>query len=286
MLVKKKRRTKIVCTIGPACDTESIISEMIYAGMDVARFNLSHGPREEHGRRIDMVRSAGRKLNKRIGIMLDTRGPEIRLGYFRHGFAKLVKGSEFILTTIEVEGSSDMVSVSLKSLPDIVAPGSVILLDDGNIQVEVTKIHGGRVFTKVLNDGFLRDRKKVSIPGASIDLPAVCENDRLDLIYGAGQKIDFVAASFIRSAGDVLEVRKVLEEAGSRAHIIAKIESVQGIENLDEILATSDGVMVAREIWGWSTLPKKFHYYRKNDKCFTEVGQAGYNGHPDVGVNG
>lgn len=245
--MKKRRRTKIVCTLGPACEDEEILYQMILAGMDVARFNFSHGTQEEHGKRMELVRRASARAKKRIGIMLDTRGPEIRLGNFEGGQAFLKKGDTFVLTTHQVAGNSKEAYVSLKILPQLVSPGSVILLDDGNIQLEVLETGKDKVVTKILNDGIISDRKKVSLPRAKLEgLPALDEKDKSDIFFGASQNIDFVAASFVRSADDVLEVRHALEEAGSDARIIAKIESVQGVEALDEILKTADGLMVAR----------------------------------------
>jgi len=243
----KRRRTKIVCTLGPACDDEETLFQMILSGMDVARLNFSHGSQEEHGRRMDLVRRASQRAGKRIGIMLDTRGPEIRLGAFREGKAILRKGSCFVLSTREVLGDSSGSSVSLKMFPAVVSKGTLVLLDDGNIQLEVVDVSEDQVVTRVLNEGVISDRKKVSVPGARLSgLPAVDGKDRDDILFGATKGIDFVAASFIRSARDVLEVRKVLEDAGSRAKIIAKIESVEGVESLDEILKIADGLMVAR----------------------------------------
>lgn len=243
----RKRRTKIVCTLGPACDDEETLYQMIISGMDVARLNFSHGTQEEHGRRIDLVRKAAQRAGKRIGIMLDTRGPEIRLGLFKSGRASLKKGSQFKLTTRDVQGDASIAQVMLPDFSRYVSRGSLILLDDGNIELECIDVSNDEVVTRVLNDGVISDRKKVSIPGAKLEgLPAVDEKDRKDLIFGASKGVDFVAASFIRSARDVLDVRRVLEEAGSRAKIISKIESVQGVENLEEILKVSDGLMVAR----------------------------------------
>ena len=260
----RRRRTKIVCTLGPACEDEEILYQMVLAGMDVARFNFSHGTQEEHGKRMELVRRASRRAGKRIGIMLDTRGPEIRLGRFEGGRARLEKGSIFELTTEEIMGNSQMASVSLRSLPDIVARGSTILLDDGNIQLEVVEARGDRVVTRVLNDGVVSDRKKVSLPGVRLKgLPAVDEKDKSDILFGARQGIDFVAASFVRSAEDVLDVRRVLEEAGSSAKIIAKIESVEGVEALDEILATADGLMVARGDLGVEYPPEEIPVLQK-----------------------
>lgn len=240
------RRTKIVCTIGPACEDEGILVQMIEAGMDVARFNFSHGTREEHGKRMDLVRKASKVAGKRIGIMLDTRGPEVRLGTFEGGRAKLTAGSPFVLTTEGVVGNAHVAHVSLETFPQVVSIGSTILLDDGNIQLRVTEIGRDFVKTEVLNDGIISDRKKVAVPGAKLDMPILDEVDLEDIRFGARHGIDFVAASFVRSAEDVLAVRRALDDIGCKARIIAKIESVQGMEALDEILTAADGLMVAR----------------------------------------
>ncbi len=246
-MAARRRRTKIVCTIGPSCDDEETVFKMICAGMDVARFNFSHGTQEEHGVRMETVRRAARRAGRRIGLMLDTRGPEIRLGQFDGGKALLEEGAPFVLTTKDVKGTSREATVSFSGFPDVVRPEHLVLLDDGNIQLEVLEVDSDKVVTKVLNTGVISNRKKVSVPGSRLEgLPGVSDRDREDIRFGALNGIDFIAASFIRSSGDVLAVRRVLEEAASRARIIAKIESVYGVEALDEILKTSDGLMVAR----------------------------------------
>jgi pyruvate kinase len=242
----KKRRTKIVATIGPSCDDPETLYKMVLAGMDVARFNFSHGTHEEHGRRIKAVREAAARCGKRVGIMLDTRGPEVRLGLFQEGSAELKRGSIFTLRNYDVLGTSEEAEVSLKSLPGLVKKGSTILLDDGNIRLKVIDCTDDSVITEVQNDGVIKDRKKVSLPGCHIDLPAADEKDRSDIAFGASLKVDFVAASFIRTADDVREIRKLLEESGSNAAIISKIECQEGVRNLSEILQESDGLMVAR----------------------------------------
>jgi len=257
------RRTKIVCTIGPACEDEDTLYRMILAGMDVARFNFSHGTHEEHGRRIDAVRQAAARVRKRIGIMLDTRGPEIRLGLFEGGRALLQKGQTFTLTTQEVLGNSRAAHVGLPGFPGIVSAGSRVLLDDGNIALLVTGASGESVTAEVLNSGVISDRKKVSVPGASLDLPIVDERDVADLRFGARAGVDFVAASFVRSAADVAEVRRTLGAAGSRARIISKIECIRGVERLNEILEASDGLMVARGDLGIEFPPEEIPLLQK-----------------------
>ena len=257
------RRTKIVCTIGPACEDVDTLYRMVLAGMDVARFNFSHGTHEEHGRRIDAVRRASAKAKKRVGIMLDTRGPEVRLGAFEGGKAFLEKGQSFVLTSEDVPGNSHICHVSLPDFARLVAPGSTIFLDDGNITLLVTAVSGQEVATKVLNSGPVSDRKRVAVPGAPLDLPIADKGDIADLRFGAEAGVDFVAASFVRSASDVEEIRRILREAGSRAKIIAKIESVRGVENLGEILEAADGLMVARGDLGVEFPPEEIPLLQK-----------------------
>lgn len=273
-MAARRRRTKIVCTIGPSCGDEETVFQMICAGMDVARFNFSHGTQEEHGARMEAVRSAATRAGRRIGLMLDTRGPEIRLGQFGGGKVFLEEGTLFVLTTDDVMGTSQKAAVSFTGFPDIVRPESLVLLDDGNIQLEVIEVGRGRVITRVLNTGVISDRKKVSVPGSRIEgLPAVNDKDRDDIRFGAENGIDFIAASFVRSSGDVLDVRRVLEESGSQARIIAKIESVYGVRALDEILKTADGLMVARGDLGVEYPPEDIPILQK--RMITEANKLG-----------
>jgi len=240
------RRTKIVCTLGPASESVEIQKRMIEAGMNVARYNFSHGTHEDHARRMRNTRQAAKETGKIIALMLDTKGPEIRLGTFRQGKALLKEGDLFTLTTRAVEGTEREVSVLYPGLPEDVQPGNFLLLDDGNIRLEVLEIKGTDILCRVLNGGVLSDHKKVNVPGVRLGLPALSPQDIADLRFGAEQGVDFVAASFVRKAADVIAIRRVLEEAGSDAHIIAKIESREGVDNLDEILKVADGLMVAR----------------------------------------
>lgn len=259
----RRPRTKIVCTIGPACQSEDILVQMIHCGMSVARFNFSHGTREEHGARINLVKAASRRAGRRTGLMLDTRGPEIRLGLFEGGRAHLRPGQRFVLTSKDVTGTSEIATVTYKKLPERVSKGSRILLDDGNIVLEVDEVSGEAIFTRVLNEGVISDRKKVSVPGVDLGLPALDPRDVEDIKFGASMGIDFVAASFVHTAGDVLDVRRVLEESGSSAQIIAKIESVAAVKNLDEILKASDGLMVARGDLGVEFPPEEVPLLQK-----------------------
>jgi pyruvate kinase len=259
----QRRRTKIVCTVGPSCESEDVLYQMILAGMDVARFNFSHGTHEEQGKRIEAVRRAAARAGKRVGLMLDTRGPEIRIGTFAEGRAYLERDSTFVLTTKEQVGDSGIANVSYPGFPGIVAPGQTILVDDGNIILTVLDVAGDTVTTRVLNPGVVSNRKKVSVPGSDLPMPILDSQDISDLHFGASVGIDFVAASFIRSSEDVEEVRRVLSLAGSRARVIAKIECVRGVDNLDEIIQAADGLMVARGDLGVEFPPEEIPILQK-----------------------
>ena len=240
------RKTKIVCTIGPASENLRVLKELLQNGMNVARLNFSHGTHAEHKKRIDLIRQASRESGIPVAIMLDTKGPEVRTGVFENGKAVLREGERFILTTEEVMGSRERVSVNYKGLPRDVLPGMEILLDDGLIALEVEAVDGAEIIGVVKNGGEISDRKKVSVPGASINLPGLSDKDMEDIAMGVREGVDFIAASFIRSAADVLNIRKVLEEQSAGISIISKIENRQGVDNIDEIIKVSDGIMVAR----------------------------------------
>lgn len=240
------RRTKIVCTIGPASESLNTILDMMRAGMDVARLNFSHGNLVDHEKRIRRIREACRKTRRNVGILMDTRGPEIRIGTFTGGSVNLVKGNRFTLTTEDVPGDQHRVSVTYKNIVKDVKVGSIVLLDDGLINLKVIEVTDKEVKCLVEYGGELSDRKGVNIPGVSLNLPPMCEKDQNDILYGISQDLDFVAASFIRKSSDVLEIRRLLEENNGRMHIIAKIENEEGVRNIDEILEVSDGIMVAR----------------------------------------
>lgn len=241
------RKTKIVCTIGPATESEEMICQLVTAGMNVARLNFSHGDHIEHKKRIDAVKRARDKLGTPVAIMLDTKGPEVRLGYFKDGKAELEKGQRFTLTIRDIQGDSTQCSITYKELPNEVSLGSRILIADGVIELRVLEKNETDVICQVVNGGMLGDRKNVNIPGATSKLPAITEKDISDLIFGIENDVDFVAASFIRKAADVLEIRKILEENGGRhINIIAKIENQEGVDNLKDILKVCDGLMVAR----------------------------------------
>ena len=241
------RGTKIVCTIGPASDSEEMLIQLVTAGMNVARLNFSHGSHEEHKKRIDAIKKVRRNLQKPIAIMLDTKGPEVRLGSFIEGAAEIIAGNQFILTIDDILGDNTRCSITYKELPKEVIVGTKILIADGLIELRVVDKTETEVICKVINGGTLADRKNVNIPGATSKLPAITQKDISDLVFGIENDIDMVAASFIRKATDVLEIRRILEEnGGSFISIISKIENQEGVDNVDEILKVSDGLMVAR----------------------------------------
>lgn len=240
-------KTKIICTLGPASESKEVISQLISAGMNIARLNFSHGSHDEHRARINNLREAAREMGANIALMLDTKGPEIRLGTFKNGKVYLKEGQEFALSLVPVDGNENMVYVTYDGLNRLVTRGDRILLADGLIELEVKRVDSDRVVCTVINGGEISDKKGVNIPNKSLPLPAVTRKDVEDLLFGISMDIDFVAASFIRKASDVLEIRKILEENGaSDVHIIAKIENREGVNNIDEIIRVSDGIMVAR----------------------------------------
>lgn len=241
------RKTKIVCTIGPASESLEKLSQLIDAGMNVARLNFSHGDYEEHGARIKTIREAAFKAGKHVAILLDTKGPEIRTNNFENGVAELVVGNEVVISMEEVLGTAERFSVTYSGLVDDVEVGSKILLDDGLIELEVIEIGSNQLKTKILNSGTIKNKKGVNVPNVSVNLPGITEKDANDIRFGIEQGVDFIAASFVRRASDVLEIRELLETNGAvDIHIIPKIENQEGVDNIDEILEVSDGLMVAR----------------------------------------
>jgi pyruvate kinase len=246
---KGMRKTKIVCTIGPASETVEKLVELMNAGLNVCRLNFSHGDFEEHGNRIRNIREAAKKANKTVAILLDTKGPEIRTNNMENGAIELVEGSEVIVSMEEVIGTAEKFSITYPGLIDDVEAGSKILLDDGLIGLEVLRINkeAKEITAKVLNPGTLKNKKGVNVPGVSVNLPGMTEKDAKDIVFGIEQDVDFIAASFVRRASDVLEIRQLLEEHNAgHIHIIPKIENQEGVDNIDEILEVSDGLMVAR----------------------------------------
>lgn len=241
------RRTKIVATLGPASDSVEVIKRLIEAGMDTARINFSHGTHEEHAAKINNLKSVRKELNKPIPLILDTKGPEIRIKTFKKEPITLKRGNTFILTTDDIEGDENRVSVTYADFPNDLSPGASVLIDDGLIELSVKEIKGSDIICKVLNNGTLSSRKGVNVPNLHVNLPALTEKDVDDIKFGIKMGFDYIAASFIRSASDVMEIRKVLDtNGGSHIHIISKIESRDGVNNIDSILEVSDGVMVAR----------------------------------------
>jgi pyruvate kinase len=240
------KKTKIICTMGPSTGKPEIMEQLIKAGMNVARFNFSHGDHAEHSVRINMLRAAAAKKNIPVAVLLDTKGPEMRLGNFVEGKVTIEQGQKFILTSRDVEGTKEICSVNHRFLPQEVAPGNQILLSDGLICLAVDKVEGDDIHTTVLNTGVIGNRKRVAAPGVSVNLPPLSEQDIKDVLFAAKEGMDFIAASFIQRAADVLTIRKLLEEANSDIHIISKIENAEGVKNIDEIIKVSDGIMVAR----------------------------------------
>lgn len=240
------RKTKIVCTLGPSTDREGVLREMIQAGMNVARFNFSHGTHAEHKVRLDALKALREELDAPVAAMLDTKGPEVRLKDFAGGRVHLTAGQEFTLTTVQVEGDAHRCSITYGELPGDVKAGDTILLDDGLVRLTVLETSGTEIRCRVENDGDMKNHKGVNVPGVRLNMPYMSQQDRDDLLFGAEQGFDYVAASFVRSAADVRELRHVLDKAGSRMRIIAKIENQEGVSNLPEILDAADGIMVAR----------------------------------------
>ncbi len=240
------RRTKIVCTIGPASDSLETLKLIMANGMDVARLNFSHGTLAEHARRVELIRQAAAELGVVIGMMLDTKGPEIRTGPVAGGKITLVAGRMTVLTTEQIDGTAERLSVSYQGLPAEVRPGSRILLADGLVELAVVSVAGPEIRCKIINGGEIGSRKNVNLPGLQINLPAVTEKDIADIRFAVENDFDFIAGSFVRNTADVLAIRRVLEENNSKIHVIAKIENPQGVDNIDEILKAADGIMVAR----------------------------------------
>lgn len=240
------RKTKIICTIGPSSDTVERLRELMKAGMNVARFNFSHGTHEEQRVKFERVKQAREELGLPVATMLDTKGPEIRLRDFEGGRVELISGQEFVLTTEEILGTSQRAAISYKNLKNDIGKGTTILIDDGLIEMTVEDIRGEEIICHVVNGGFVSNHKGVNVPGAVLSMPYISQVDREDILFGIEMGYDFLAASFVRCREDVLEVRRILEEHGSDMKIISKIENMQGIQNLEEILEVSDGIMVAR----------------------------------------
>ncbi|ATX77236.1 MAG: pyruvate kinase PykF [Reinekea forsetii] len=242
------RKTKIVCTIGPASESKEMLTKLVQAGMNVMRLNFSHGDYAEHGARISNIREVVQDTGVKVAILLDTKGPEIRTMNVSGGDVLLEAGQTFTLSTDQsISGDNSRVAVTYPELPNDLAIGNTVLLDDGLIQLTVTEITGGDVICRVENTGELGNKKGVNLPGVSVKLPALSEKDKSDIVWGCGQDVDFIAASFIRKASDVEEIRALLiANGGANIKIISKIENQEGVDNFDAILEASDGIMVAR----------------------------------------
>ncbi len=240
------RKTKIICTLGPSTDKEGVLRALVENGMNVARFNFSHGSHEEHKGRFEALKAIREELDKPVAALLDTKGPEIRLKEFKNGSEVLEEGQTFTLTTREVEGTNEIVSITYKDLPHDVAPGGTIMLDDGLIQLSIRDVSDTDIVCTVLNSGKIKNKKGVNVPGVHLSMPYMSQRDRDDIIFGIEQGFDFIAASFVRTAQDVYEIRNLLNMYDSKIRIIAKIENPEGVENIDSILAAADAVMVAR----------------------------------------
>ena len=240
------RRAKIVCTMGPAVESVEKVSELIRAGMNVARLNLSHGGYEEHQNRLDLVRAEAARVKKSVAIMVDLQGPKIRLGRFENGPHELMRGDIFTITTDDIAGDKSRVSTTYKGLPGDCKAGDLILIDDGKVTVQVIEVKGRDVITKVIEPGFVSNNKGINLPGVAVSVPAMSEKDIEDLRWGLKAGADFIALSFVRSAKDIDDVHKIMDEVGHRIPVIAKIEKPQAVDNLEEIVLAFDGIMVAR----------------------------------------
>ena len=271
------RKTKIVCTLGPSTDDENVMRSLIEEGMNVARFNFSHGGHEEQFGRLTMLRKLREEMKRPVAALLDTKGPEIRLKEFASGKVELKNGQTFTLTTEDIVGDESRVAITYKDLPDDVKPGDTILIDDGLIGLEVKKIQKvsgtkadaeGKmpmdIVCTVMNGGMVSNKKGVNVPNVELSMPYISEKDYGDIVFAVENDYDFIAASFVRCADDVLAIRKILEEKGGEdIHIIAKIENAEGLENLDEIIEASDGIMVARGDLGVEIAPEKLPHLQK-----------------------
>lgn len=245
--MKDIRKTKIICTLGPSTDKEGVLRQLMLAGMNVARFNFSHGSHEEQKQRFDNLVSLREELNIPVAALLDTKGPEIRLRTLEGGKAVLEAGQKFTLTTEEIVGNAERASITYKELYKDVHVGSIILIDDGLIEMEVTSLHDTDIICEVKNGGPISDKKGINVPGVELSMPFISKADYDDIVFGIETGFDFIAASFVRKPEDVLEIRKILEEHDcSNINIIAKIENKQGVDNIDDIIKVSDGIMVAR----------------------------------------
>jgi pyruvate kinase len=259
------RNTKIICTIGPAIDNEQMLIKMFNAGMNVARLNFSHGTPKTAIKQIERIRKASEKANKHVAIMLDTKGPEIRTGCFENDSCTYYEGDIVKLVKEEVLGNKERFHITCKELFDDVTVGNKLLIDDGKITLEVIKVEPDTITCEFLNGGVVKNHKGINAPGINLSMPFISDKDYQDIKFGCEQHVDAFALSFVRTAEDVLEVRKLLAEFDTpNIEIISKIESQQGVDNLEEILKVSDGIMVARGDLGVEVAPELVPMYQKN----------------------
>ena len=264
-----QRKTRIICTLGPSTDSLDVLQAMLRSGMNVARLNFSHGSYEEHAQRIALLRKAEKETGIDAALMLDTAGPEIRTGSVAGGQVTLRDGDLFSLTTAAAEGDHTQVSISYSELPALVSPGQPILIDDGLIRLEALSIAAGEIRCKVIFGGILTNRRGVNVPGVDLPFPVLTEKDKEDLRFGVEQGVDIVAASFVRNAQDIRSIRARIDELGGKQFIVAKIESLQGVAQLDEILQLTDGIMVARGDLGVEVAVEELPMLQKRmiDRC-------------------
>lgn len=258
------KKTKIICTMGPNSDDRQVMAGLALNGMDIARFNFSHGDYEEQKKRLDQLKSVREELDLPIAALLDTKGPEIRTGLLKDGKkVVLTEGQTYTLTTRNVEGDETIGHVNYAGLPKDVSEGNRILIDDGLIELKVEKSEDTEIVCTVINGGELGQRKGVNVPNVKVKLPALTEKDKEDIWFGIEQGFDFIAASFVRNADAIVEIKQMLDVAGANIKVIAKIENAEGIENIDSIIAVSDGIMVARGDMGVEIPAERVPYIQK-----------------------
>ena len=288
------KKTKIVCTMGPNTNDKNIMLELAKNGMDVARFNFSHGDYAEHQSRLEILKEVRKELDRPVAALLDTKGPEIRTGVLKDGKkVSLKEGQTFTLTTREIVGDETITHINYSGLNEDVAAGNKILIDDGLIELEVVKVDGTEIVCTVINGGELGEKKGVNVPNVKIKLPALTEKDKEDIRFGIKQGFDFIAASFVRTADCIREIKEMLDAEGSAIKVIAKIENAEGIENLDEIIAVADGIMVARGDMGVEIPAQEVPHIQKeiirkcNEACKTVItANAVYDGTDAVMLSG
>ncbi|MDE5931942.1 MAG: pyruvate kinase [Lachnospiraceae bacterium] len=241
------RKTKIVCTLGPSTDNEEVLRQLMLEGMNVARCNFSHGVYEEHKKRMDTVKKLRKEVKKPVAILLDTKGPEVRVRQFKNGKVTLQEGQLFTLTSEEVEGTEEKVSVTYGRLYEDLEVGMKVLIDDGLIEMKVEKVEKTNIICRVINGGTVSNNKGINVPDVNLSMPYLSDKDREDILFGIEQDVDFIAASFVQCKDDILQLRRLLDKnGGGDIKIISKIENLQGVENIDEIIEVSDGIMIAR----------------------------------------